>query len=104
MCIVQGLNRHRGTAKQRSRHVYGLPQQQVPSLRITTDLYIIVMNFSEKKLWRRLMMTVGFTRGILFERMMRDSSPLWAGGHGGGGCGPDHGIVGICWWYCWWRR
>ena len=36
------------------------------------------------------MMTVGFTRGILFERMMRDSSPLWAGGHGGG----DHGIVG----------
>ena len=41
-------------------------------------------------------MTVGFTRGILFERMMRDSSPLWAGGHGGGGggCGPDHGIVG----------
>ena len=40
------------------------------------------------------MMTVGFTRGILFERMMRDSSPLWAGGHGGGGCGPDHGIVG----------
>ena len=40
------------------------------------------------------MMTVGFTRGILFERMMRDSSLLWAGGHGGGGCGPDHGILG----------
>ena len=61
---------------------------------LSRSLQLIVMNFSEKKLWRRLMMTVGFTRGILFERMMRDSSPLWAGGHGGGGCGPDHGIVG----------
>ena len=40
-------------------------------------------------------MTVGFTRGILFERMMRDSSPLWAGGHGGGGCGTDHDIAGV---------
>ena len=59
---------------------------------LSRDLYIIVMNFSEKKLWRRLMMTVGFTRGILFERMMRDSSLLWAGGHGGG-CGRDHGIL-----------
>ena len=39
------------------------------------------------------MMMAGFTRGILFERMMRDSSLLWAGGHGGG-CGRDHGILG----------
>ena len=39
------------------------------------------------------MMTAGFTRGILFGRMMRDSSPLWAGGRGGG-CGRDHDIVG----------
>ena len=67
--------------------MHGLPQQQVPFKR---SLQLIVMNNSEKKLWRRLMMTVGFTRGILFERMMRDSSLLWAGGHGGG----DHGIVG----------
>ena len=61
---------------------------------LSRSLQLIVMNFSEKKLWRRLMMTVGFTRGILFERMMRDSSPLWAGGHGGG-CGTDHDIAGV---------
>ena len=71
--------------------MHGLPQQQVPFKR---SLQLIVMNNSEKKLWRRLMMTVGFTRGILFERMMRDSSLLWEGGHSGGGCGRDHGIVG----------